>query len=79
MAEHSQAAPTAKRASARRKLALALVVRFLLIVAALVALLPFLALGRGLVAAIHDGFSGTLAAGVGLSLGALLLGSLFFL
>src|SRR5487761_830160 len=79
MAEHSQAAPTAKRASARRKLALALTVRFLLILAAVVALLPFIALARGMIAAIQGGLSGGLTAGVALSLSALLLGSLFFL
>jgi len=70
---------TAKRASARRRLALAFVVRLLLILAAAVALLPFLALARGIVTAIQEGVSGALAVGVALSLSALLLGSLFFL
>ncbi|MGA7912867.1 MAG: glycosyltransferase, partial [Candidatus Dormiibacterota bacterium] len=58
---------------------LAVLVRLLLILAAVVALLPFLALALGLVVTIRDGIGGSSSIGVGLSFGALVLGSIFFL
>jgi cellulose synthase/poly-beta-1,6-N-acetylglucosamine synthase-like glycosyltransferase len=58
---------------------LAVLVRVLLVVAAAVALLPFLALARGFVSVLRDGLGGAHTLGVGLSFAALLLGSLFFL
>ncbi len=53
--------------------------RLLLIVAAVVALIPFVALGRGAVDALRQGFHGPETVGLWLSLTALFLGSCFFL
>ena len=69
-------APPARRT---RTLALGILVRILLVVAAVIALLPFVALVRGAVAAVHDNVGGDNSLGVALSLAALVLGSLFFL
>ncbi len=49
------------------------------VAAALVALLPFLAVARGAVSAIQEGFHAPQSVGVGISLVALCLGSIFFL
>jgi glycosyltransferase involved in cell wall biosynthesis len=62
-----------------RGVLLAVLVRLLLFVAAVVALLPFVALARGLIVTIRDGTGGSSAPGVALALCALMLGSLFFL
>ncbi|MFI5283653.1 MAG: glycosyltransferase [Candidatus Dormibacterales bacterium] len=56
-----------------------LAVRVLIVLAAIISLIPFLALVRGAVAAIREGVSDPNSIGVALSLTALLLGSIFFL
>ncbi|HKW59578.1 MAG TPA: glycosyltransferase family 2 protein [Candidatus Dormibacteraeota bacterium] len=58
---------------------LSFLVRLLLVLGAVVALLPFFALGRGLVEAVEDGLARDEPIGVAFSLVALMLGALFFL
>lgn len=63
----------------RQAFSLHFAVRLLLVLAALVALIPFVALVRGAVDALRLGFDGPVTFGVWLSLAALFLGACFFL
>src|SRR5712692_88864 len=71
--------PADRKSWVKRALALDLLIGLFVVAAVLVALLPFIALVRGLVVAIGHGYQGAETLGIGLSLLALSAGSIFFL
>src|SRR5712692_2028688 len=71
--------PADRKSWVKRALALDLLIGLFVVAAVLVALLPFIALVRGLVVAIGHGYQGAETLGIGLSLLALAAGSIFFL
>src|SRR5712691_4897042 len=71
--------PADRKSWVKRALALDLLIGLFVVAAVLVALLPFIALVRGLVVALRLGYQGAETLGIGLSLLALSAGSIFFL
>src|SRR2546428_567405 len=71
--------PADRTSWVKRALALDLLIGLFVVAAVLVALLPFMALVRGLVVALRLGYQGAETLGIGLSLVALSAGSIFFL